>query len=301
LKVATAEQIRELEQDVFDRKIADSLTLMERAAKAVVQTVLTLKKRKAVVLCGTGKNGGDGFAVARLLKEAGMEVCVYALGNPEKRAQETIHQAELWTGEVRTEPDFSIGMAEVIIDALFGIGFHGKLEGDFEKAVHIANMRKGPLGALRVAVDIPSGINADTGAVEGEAFHAAITVTFTLPKPGMYLLPAATYCGRIVTAAVGVPVDKILALKSDFETTERLFADRMMPLRPEAAHKGDFGRLLVIGGSLDYPGAPSFAVMRRMVPSSLYSTSYKDGTYTPPIPDAARRNSCLLQFSCFAR
>lgn len=259
LKVASAEQIRKLEQDAINAGNATSLMLMEKAAKAVCNAALAARKKRAAVLCGAGKNGGDGFAVARLLKEGGMDVCVYALGDPEKRAEETIYQESIWKGEVRRQPDADIAFAEVIIDALFGIGFHGKLEGDFERAVKFANSRRGPGAPLRIAVDIPSGVNADTGAVEGEAFRAALTVTFTLPKSGQFLLPGAEYCGRVIPADVGIPPRLLMQLPCPFGTVDRLFADRVMPLRPVTAHKGDFGRVLVIGGSVDYPGAPAFA------------------------------------------
>ena len=258
MKIASAEQIRKLEQDAISMGAVTSLGMMEKAAKAVTNTALAARKRRAVVLCGTGKNGGDGFAIARLLAEGGMNVCVYALGDPEKRAEETVYQAEMWKGEVRTQPDVDIAFAEIIIDALFGIGFHGKLEGDFERAVKFANSRRGSGAPFRIAVDIPSGVNADTGAVDGEAFRAAVTVTFTLPKPGQSLLPGAEYCGRVIPADVGIPPKMLMPLISPFGTADRLFADRAMPLRPVTAHKGDFGRVLVIGGSVDYPGAPAF-------------------------------------------
>ena len=259
MKVSPSPEIREMERVAIEERGIDSLTLMTHAARAVAEAVKASKRKRIVFLCGTGKNGGDGFAAAQMLIEAGQDVTVYALGDPAKRAPETAHYAAAYTGEVRTAPDDGILRADAVVDALFGLGFHGALEGAYKAAVELANRRRGLTGPFRIAVDIPSGVNADTGAVEGEAFQANLTVTFTLPKPGLYLLPGASYAGRVMVAGVGVPPDLIARAKAAFGTVDRMLADTVMPLRRVDAHKGDFGRLLVCGGCAEYPGAPVFA------------------------------------------
>jgi len=258
MKVATAAQIRELERLTFERG-TPSLTLMENAAAAVRDVITrTRKPGRAAILCGAGNNGGDGFAVARLLKAAGWQTVVYTFGDAAKYSDDTRINRERWDGEVRTVPDEDIARADCIVEAICGIGFRGSLEGDMKTAVEYANRRTGLNAPLRVAVDIPAGVQADTGRVEGVVFDAGITVTFTLPKPGLFLLPGALYCGHVLTANVGVPVELVAKLPSPFSTGDRMFADAVMPIRRKDAHKADFGRLLVVGGSADYPGAVCF-------------------------------------------
>ncbi|MCI6907816.1 MAG: NAD(P)H-hydrate dehydratase [Clostridiales bacterium] len=280
MKVCTAAAIREIERVAIEERGIPSLTLMERAASAVRDAVKQSGRKRIVLLCGQGKNGGDGFAAAKMLADAGLSVTVYSLGDPSRRAPETAHYAALYAGEVRTAPDDGILRAEVIVDALFGVGFHGALEGDFRAAVELANRRRGPGSPLRIAVDVPSGVNADTGEVQGEAFDAALTVTFTLPKAGLYLLPGALYAGRVVTASVGIPLELLAGVRAPFGTIDRMMADAVMPVRRPDAHKGNFGRLLVVGGCADYPGAVAFAanaavrtgagLVTAAVPAGLY-------------------------------
>ncbi|MBR6748319.1 MAG: NAD(P)H-hydrate dehydratase [Clostridia bacterium] len=286
MRVASAAQMREIERIAIESRGIPSLDLMERAATAVTNTVMRtmaakkIEKPTVCILCGTGKNGGDGFAIARLLSDAGVKVRVYAVGEDEKRAEDTAANAARFTGEVRRKPDNGVFKADCIIDALFGIGFHGELTGDARTLVELANSRHGVSAPLRVAVDIPSGVNADTGAVEGVAFNAGITVTFTLPKPGLYLLPGAKYAGSVLIANIGIPTDIFPAFPPSFIAMDRNVCDTIMPARRADAHKGDFGRLLLIGGCADYPGAPVMAANAAVrtgaglvtvaVPTSIY-------------------------------
>lgn len=280
MKVCSAAEIRAIEKIAIEERGIPSLTLMEHAAAAVRDAVLSSKRKTVAILCGPGKNGGDGFAAAKMLADAGLSVLVYALGSPDGRAEETQHYAALYTGEVRTRPDADLLRVDAIVDALFGVGFHGALAGDFHAAVELANRRRGLAAPLRVAVDVPSGVNADSGEVEGIAFDAALTVTFTLPKAGLYLLPGTLYAGRVVTANVGIPLELLGGVQSPFGTIDRVMADMAMPIRRADAHKGDFGRLLVVGGSAEYPGAVGFAanaavrtgagLVTAAVPSGLY-------------------------------
>ena len=286
MRVASAAQMREIERIAIESRGIPSLDLMERAATAVTNTVMRtmaakkIEKPTVCILCGTGKNGGDGFAIARLLSDAGVKVRVYAVGEDEKRAEDTAANAARFTGEVRRKPDNGVFKADCIIDALFGIGFHGELTGDARTLVELANSRHGVSAPLRVAVDIPSGVNADTGAVEGVAFNAGITVTFTLPKPGLYLLPGAKYAGSVLIANIGIPADIFPAFQPPFIALDRSVCDTIIPTRPADAHKGHFGRVLLIGGSAEYPGAPVMAanaavrsgagLVTAAVPSSIY-------------------------------
>ncbi len=259
MRPATAAQLREIEGVAIRERGIPSLLLMERAAAAVraaaARRLGGVQGRRVAVLCAAGKNGGDGFAAARLLREDGAEVCVYALGDPARYDPDTKCMRERWDGPLREAPDGDIAAADCVIDALYGIGFRGALSGAAREAVSLANARRSPGLPLRIAVDVPSGVESDTGRAAEIVFHADITVTFTLPKPGLYLLPGALYAGRVEVADLGIPGDIYKDLEPPFIAADEGEVDAIVPRRRADAHKGDFGRVLLVGGSADYPGA----------------------------------------------
>lgn len=250
---ASAASMRAIERRAMDEYAISSLTLMERAAEAVCRRIAALLPdgKRIAVLCGHGKNGGDGFACARLLAGAGYRTAVYMPGDPEKYAPDTAHNAAMWDGVIRARADGFLKNADCIVDALFGIGFHGVLAGGYLELVRDANLSH----ALRVAVDLPSGVETDSGAA-AEAFLADETVTFTLPKPACCIMPGAGYCGNVTVADIGIPSDCLAEADVPFFQTDASDVRSWLPHRPADAHKGTFGRALIIGGSRAYPGAP---------------------------------------------
>lgn len=231
-----------------------SLELMERAALACVRFFEErhLDLSSACVVCGSGNNGGDGFAVARLLIEKGKKVTAVMAGNPSHATQETRVQMEAFRkAGGRISDEYEPNEYSIIVDAVFGVGLSRKVEGRYEALIRRMNQA----GGVKVAVDIPSGISADTGCVMGCAFRADYTVTFQARKIGLMLSPGREYAGRIVKKEIGIsekPLEEDLKTPA-VHTEEEYF--RLLPKRPEDSNKGTYGKLLVIAGSRGMCGA----------------------------------------------
>ena len=217
MRIATAEQMRTLDRRAIEERGVPSLELMERAANALAEAAIDTAANapgRAVCFCGPGNNGGDGVACARLLLEAGFEVRCILVGQREKltcdtRAMEARLAAAGGVLEPFTpdDPDFAAWClkADVMVDAIFGIGLNTEVRGDALTAVHMMNTCDIPV----VSADIPSGVEADTGRVLGEAVRAARTVTFTLPKAGHYVGKGGLCTGVLTVADIGIPRDLV--------------------------------------------------------------------------------------------
>ncbi len=225
--------------------------LMENAGRAVAEAVLARHPAGPVlVLCGPGNNGGDGFVAARHLAAAGRPVRLALLGGRDRLEGDAAHHAALWEEPVEAlTEDNATGMldaAEVVIDALFGAGLSRPLEGAARKVIEALAFSR----ALVVAVDVPSGVSGDSGAILGEvAVRAALTVTFFRKKPGHLLLPGRSCCGEVILAGIGIP-DRVLAgiAPQTFENEPELWGGDY-PWRGPGDHKYDFGHALVVGGA----------------------------------------------------
>ena len=262
--IATAEQMRQLDRMAIEERGIPSADLMERAARALAAEALALAggTGRAVCFCGPGNNGGDGIACARLLLEAGLEVRCVLVGDRERLTPDArTMEARLAAAGGRLEPfapdDPAFAAwcleADVMVDALFGIGLSRPVEGDPLTAVHMMNTCDIPV----VSADIPSGVETDTGRVLGAAVKAAATVTFTLPKAGHYVGKGGLCTGQLTVADIGIPEDLVRGLDCPVRAVER--ADVSLPVRPRDAHKGDFGKVYILGGSVGYSGAPVLA------------------------------------------
>ena len=255
-KLYTSAQVRELDRIVIKDFGIPGIELMSRAGNAVFRH-LRIKwpdVQSINVFCGSGNNGGDGYIIAGLAKAVGLKVTVYSLADPETLS-ETLKDNALIAYQdyikakgqvVLFQPD-KVEQAEVIVDAIFGTGLSKPIGGIYASAIQYINNSK----ARVVAVDIPSGLNVDTGGIMGYAVQADCTVTFIGLKQGLYTGGAPDYCGEIVYASLAVPddvFDKVAAnaYRIDKET---------MPPRNPCAHKGDFGHVLAIGGDHGYSGA----------------------------------------------
>jgi hydroxyethylthiazole kinase-like uncharacterized protein yjeF len=231
------------------------LQLMENAGRSVAQETITRfqKNKKAVVFCGLGGNGGDGFVAARHLLAAGFEVTVVLVG----RSRDISHEAARGNWSILESLQDKVALLEaadsslipkvdagIVVDALLGTGTKGKLKPPISKAVDYINS----LNGFKIAVDAPTGVDSDTGEVLGTAVKADLTITFHKVKPG--LEKAKKYVGELVVADVGLPVEmERFAGPGDVSLVTKT--------RSPTSHKGDFGRLLVIGGSEVYSGAPT--------------------------------------------
>lgn len=231
------------------------LALMERAGSAVAEAVLgRWTKRPAVVLCGPGNNGGDGYVVARLLAAAGWNVTVGRLAAPAPGG-DAAAMARRWTGETRPATPEILEGADLVVDALYGAGLSRPLDGAAAALAAAVNALSVPV----VAVDLPSGVRGDDGAVLGQAMRAALTVTFFRPKPGHLLLPGRLLCGERVVADIGIP-DRVLDEigPRTFENDPALWRSEF-PRPSPGDHKYRRGHALVTSGGLMSTGAARLA------------------------------------------
>ncbi len=221
------------------------LELMEAAGAAVAEATAVLSPGgRVVVLCGPGNNGGDGFVAARLLAAQGREVGLAFRGDPAKLKGDAAANAARWTGGVDAmSPDVLDGAA-VVIDAMFGAGLARPLEGVALAVVDRLNQA----GLPCVAIDVPSGVNGDTGQVVGAAPHADVTVTFYRRKPGHLLYPGRGLCGEVRVADIGMPSGVLPAISpAQWENGPPLWRDKFPQPDPEG-HKYARGHALVSGG-----------------------------------------------------
>lgn len=249
-----AAQMKAADQYTIQTFNVPSLELMERAAMSCVEVM----KEKAsdlsniCVVCGSGNNGGDGFAIARLLVNEGYKVDVVMAGNTSRCTAETKYQMALLeqTGLI-IKDKFSQEDYSIIIDSIFGVGLSRNIEGHYKELIEELNKSKG----IKFAVDIPSGISADNGQILGVAFKADYTVTFQAEKLGLIVYPGGEYAGEVIVKDIGIS-DTCFEEDSNVAVTydEKEYASNL-PLRKEDSHKGTYGRLLVIAGSKGMSGA----------------------------------------------
>lgn len=249
----------ELDRASQERGI-QAATLMENAGREVARAALAVAGgvygTRAVVVCGKGNNGGDGLVAARYLARWGARVTVLMLEVPEDLREPAAANLARLAAETdaRVRP-FSrsalareLARADVAIDAIFGTGFRGVPEDEWAEAIEGLNEGGAPV----VAVDIPSGVNGATGAVEGEAVWADVTVTFGAPKTGVVLLPGAERAGIVEVADIGFPPDLI---RSDLWLMEAEDVAALLPTRALETHKRETGVVVVVGGSRLMTGA----------------------------------------------
>ncbi|HEX2446136.1 MAG TPA: NAD(P)H-hydrate dehydratase [Vicinamibacterales bacterium] len=273
MRVLNAEQMREADRRTIEDVGIPSLVLMENAGRQVVAAIeasfAEALQGRVAVLCGRGSNGGDGFVVARTLMQRGVDVLVLLLGSvAEVRGDARVNldvlgRIGLTVVEVTDAQAWELHFSEVsrcdlIVDAIFGTGFRGPIQGMLETVVADVNGSGIPV----VAVDVPSGLSADSHEPPGDSIEASLTVTLAAPKVPLVLPPAERRTGDLVIADIGIPQGVIDELEG--ARIELLTRETMRPLvepRPYDAHKGDFGRVLVVAGSPGKTGAAHLAAM----------------------------------------
>lgn len=259
MELAMSAGMKAADKEAIERGV-DSLLLMERAAGFVAAAAAEYREGDgaAVLFCGMGNNGGDGIAAARLLKQRNIPVRVFLVGPREKMTPDTRAMEAGLAGCGVVPEAFSadtaadaVKHAGVIVDALFGVGLNRPLSGDMLEAVRLMDGARAPV----VAADIASGVSADNGQIWGQAVHAACTVTFTMPKVGHFIEPGCVYCGELRVCDIGIPAE--ISRKAGCGVYAIHAEDLRLPKRARLSHKGDHGKLLILGGCKGYTGAPS--------------------------------------------
>lgn len=234
-----------------------SLVLMERASLAVLHTIdeMNFNTEKTLVVCGTGNNGGDGLAIARMLYLRGNKVEVYIAGDYKKFSKEMKLQYDIACQyKIPIITCIERTSYTIIVDALFGIGLSRNLENKYFTLLEQLNR----LNATKVAVDIPSGISADNGSIMGIAFKADITVTFSYKKLGLLFYPGCEYAGNVVVADIGIEEHSWMDKKPMFYSVDKNDLSKIL-YRPPYANKGTFGKVLIIGGTTNMSGSVYFS------------------------------------------
>ncbi len=252
----TADQVRQLDHVAIHREGIPGFELMTRAARVVMAAIVRRwpEAKTMLVLCGAGNNGGDGYLVARQAKEKGWRVSVIAFKDPNQLSGDalTAWQACSEADVVIRPYDSKQSLcADVVVDAMLGTGLSGPIRGDYEDAVKRLNHLESPV----CAVDIPSGLCADTGAPLGCAVKAELTVSFIGLKQGLMTGQGPEYCGALVFNNLRVPDSVYQSVTSGcLRITPEQFQGWLAP-RSRTANKGDFGHVLLIGGNKGMPGA----------------------------------------------
>ncbi len=269
----TASEMKECDHGTIERAGIPSMVLMERAALAVTEVLIKRypDRNRVLIVAGKGNNGGDGLAVGRLLAKTGRQVTFFQIkGNySEEVGKQREILLQLGFSICDTWPD---GEYDIIIDALLGIGITGKARGEALEMIHKMNEyrcsfqrerpfkgetagieRRNGIAPVLCAVDLPSGIDTDTGTVCGEAVKADLTVTFQYLKKAHLLYPGREYCGRVYLRDVGIE-DYGIGAETAF-TYEKEDAMKLLPQRKSSGHKGTFGKVLLYAGSREMSGA----------------------------------------------
>src|SRR3954449_10842661 len=271
MRVLNIRQMRDADRRTIDEIGIPSIVLMENAGRQAVAAMEAafedLADSHVGVLCGRGNNGGDGFVIARTLIQRGVETSVFLLGSVadvrgDARVNlEVLGRIGLTVVEITNAQEWELHFSELsqcdlLVDAILGTGFNGQLSGLLETVVADVN----GLGVPIVAIDLPTGVSADSHEIDGEAIEATMTVTLAAPKLPLILPPADAYGGDLVIADIGIPgavLDELEGPWLELLTRERM--RELVPARASDSHKGDFGRVLVIAGSVGRTGAAHLA------------------------------------------
>jgi hydroxyethylthiazole kinase-like uncharacterized protein yjeF len=307
--LVTAEEMRRLDQRTIELGTPGRV-LMERAGAGATRVLLECfprlrrKGRRAVIVAGKGNNGGDGFVIARLLRRRGIRTQVVLLGRAEAVSGDAAHALRAYRSGRAPIDEVVDGHglealadrlqgADVVVDAIFGTGLDKPVGGLHAEAIELINS----CGAPVCAVDIPSGLHADTGLPMGAAIQAEATATFGFAKIGQVLVPGATYCGTLAVVDIGLSSEAIAAHPPRAALLDAEAVAALVPVRALDAHKGDCGHVLVIAGSFGKTGAAQLAsraaarvgagLVTVVAPASLYAV-YAAGVVeamTEALPD----------------
>ncbi len=272
MKIVTAAQMQALDRLAITQARIPSLALMERAGAAVVaameETFGPLAGKSVAVVCGKGHNGGDGFVVARLLRRNRVRVRVLLLHRTTdlagdartmcRRFANTAAATALQVCPSSHHLEKVLTSSDLIVDALLGTGLSAPVRGPYLEAIETINLAAHPSRPV-IAVDLPSGIHADTGAVLGAAVRATVTVTFALPKLGLYVGAGIDHAGTVRIADIGIPQSYADRIESRISLIGSSAVLDHVPRRIPSSHKGAYGHAGIIAGSVGKTGAAALA------------------------------------------
>ena len=269
MKVVTSQQIREIDRKAIEENNLSGLILMENAGSRIFQSLKNiypdLRLKKTVIFAGSGNNGGDGFVVARHLYNYGVKAKVFLLAPFNKVIGEagenlnTINKMGVELIEAETtkleEIQRTIQNSDLIIDAILGTGLQGKVTGLKAKIIDLINIANKEV----LAIDVPSGLDTDTGKIEGPCIKATHTITLALPKIGLLIFPGASYAGKVTVEDIGIPSYLLKNNKIKINITTKEIVKSLLPFRATYSHKGSFGKVLILAGSVGMTGAAYLA------------------------------------------
>lgn len=267
--VATGAEMRAIDRTAMDEYLLPEIVLMENAAVSFVaglkDRVPDLAEKKVLILAGCGNNGGDGLAIARHLHNQGVTVKVFLVKERELSPSAAANLAMLEKLPVKiyrldTEKSTQLLQAvlnyeDIVIDAIYGTGLNRDLSALVQKILRLVNKRD----ILRIAVDIPSGLNSDSGMIMGEAFLADYTLAFALPKLGFYVGEGAEYIGEVLVCDINISPEAVLKVKPACQCIDEDYLSKHLKKRLVNGHKGNYGHLLLLAGSLGMSGAAALA------------------------------------------
>lgn len=262
MKIATGQIMREIDKYCIETLKIPGIVLMENAALKVIKNLELEKYNSYVVVCGRGNNGGDGFAVARHLAIFNKTVEVFLIGTEEAMSEDCkinyiiLKNMGIKVNKINNVEDVielrdSIERCEIVLDAVFGTGLSKDLEGIYDLVISIINENS----LNTISVDIPSGLNSDSGKVMGNSVRANKTISLQLYKKGFLNYGSHKYTGEVIVEDIGIPsfiIDRFH--KNEFMIDEAMVKERLK-IRDRYAHKGDYGRVLVMAGSKGFTGA----------------------------------------------
>lgn len=265
MRVLTVENIRKVEEKAHNYGIS-YLQMMENAgsycARVIRKTFNGTNKKNVLVVCGKGKNGGDGFVIARKLCEDGYDVTVMmAMGLPsDSESSEMLSRVRAMGIDVvyfdsKSENNSYFNNAQIIVDCVFGIGFYGDIDYNCSSLFKRMNNSDGTV----VSIDVPSGLSGNLGKVSSNAVNAQMTIAIMALKPVHILKPSCDNCGTVVPVPIGIPETCFEEVADSFFTMNKKEIRNLMPVRDPNGNKGTFGTVLIIGGSYEMPNAVYFA------------------------------------------
>jgi hydroxyethylthiazole kinase-like uncharacterized protein yjeF len=271
MELVTAAEMRALDRAAIEGRKIPSLRLMENAGRAVVLEMQRqfgpLRGKTVTVVSGKGQNGGDGFVVARMLRARGCRARVVLLTPPSALAGDAATTLRNYkqrggrTYQVLDEPSAShvldplLRESDFLVDAIFGTGLNAPIQGPAAGVISLMNRSGRPI----VAIDLPSGLDADSGQILGSAIQASLTVTLARPKRGLYLGEGPNIAGAIRVGDIGIPPDLVASAKIPLQLLDAALLRIFLPKRKRAAHKGSFGHAGIIAGSSGKTGAAALA------------------------------------------
>jgi len=268
MKVLTVEQMHQVEE-VCAKIGLPTNELMENAGKAVAEEVRRIlgnvNEQHILIMVGPGNNGGDGLVAGRHLHDWGAKVSLYLPGQrpPDDPNLKLVQERGITCTVAEKDENMErlaelLQSANAVVDAVFGTGTSRPLSGIYQEALQVISEAQNKQSNLRViALDLPSGLDADTGAVDPACLHVDNTITLGFPKPGLFNSPGAERAGKITVVDIGIPSYLVETLPIELITED--WARTVLPERPMVANKGTFGKVLVVVGSINYTGAAFLA------------------------------------------